>query len=85
LGSKKTFISFNNPLETIKEFDWPKKANNGKTYFSRRKKIFKKAGSIKIRPFLRPISAFWPKTDHFKPIQPIWSKNAISLACFGCK
>ena len=53
------------------------KANKSKIYLSRHKRLFVKAGSGKIRPLLRPISAFWPKTGRFKPIQPIWSKNAM--------
>jgi hypothetical protein len=50
-SQKRPFFGLNNPLETTKEFNWPKKANNGKTYFSRHQKIFRKAGSGKIRPF----------------------------------
>jgi|TARA_B110001454_G_scaffold114870_1_gene107434 hypothetical protein len=40
--AKKNFFGFNNPFETIKDFNWAKKANNGKTYFSRLKKIIQK-------------------------------------------
>jgi hypothetical protein len=42
------------------------------------KKLSRKAAFGINRLFLRLMSAFWAKKGHFKPLQPIWSKNVFS-------
>jgi hypothetical protein len=65
-------------LETIKDFP------DLKTWLSIAKcsfvvkKLSRKAAFGMNRPFVRPISAFWANKGHFKPLQPIWSKNVFS-------
>jgi hypothetical protein len=77
-AQKRPFLALITFLRPSRTLFGPKIANKGKKYFYRHKILFRKAGSGKTRPFLRPISTFWPKTGYFKPIQPIRSKNAIS-------
>jgi hypothetical protein len=65
MGRKRTFSAFYNPLETIKDFPWPKMAIYGKTCFMGSRKLFRKAGFGKNRPFLRPMKTFWAQKRVF--------------------
>jgi hypothetical protein len=58
LAQKGPFLAFDNPLETIKDFYWPQRAIYDKINFFGSRKLFRKAGFVKNRPFMRPTSAF---------------------------